>query len=366
MPIFFLQPWLFNGLVRLEFLIVFFALLKLAFSERLVLRTMHAYFGFFLLIISLFITISHGEFDSSFFKLALKLYIIFIGAYFIVSSLSINLNSLKLSLRAVSLLCLVFFLLSALFPPFKEIALALKGETYGLENKLEFYRLWFPTSAHTFHLGVFFICICSIQMVLNEKIKWILMTIFCSAIAARSSLIVCCILLWINLLAKDRRNVFFILLIMPFLIILFNYLVENYTEAKYALEPILNIIDNGTLESKSTDKFFEKHFFLPDTKQILFGDGLYTNTDGTFYMGTDSGYIRPILYGGMFFLIIYVFCMMIITYPLLSYGLIGQLTVCVFFILNLKAEFFTAGPHFALLSIFYWVCYFKRVEIEND
>ncbi|MDA3075954.1 hypothetical protein OFO12_01040 [Campylobacter sp. JMF_04 NA10] len=38
-----------------------------------------------------------------------------------------------------------------------------------------------------------------------------------------------------------------------------------------------------------------------DEKLILFGDGLYTNSDGSYYMHTDSGYLREIYYGGIFY-----------------------------------------------------------------
>lgn len=40
-------------------------------------------------------------------------------------------------------------------------------------------------------------------------------------------------------------------------------------------------------------------YWLPKMDTFLFGDGRYTNTDGTYYMYTDSGVMRPMLFYGI-------------------------------------------------------------------
>ena len=41
-----------------------------------------------------------------------------------------------------------------------------------------------------------------------------------------------------------------------------------------------------------------KHLFLPEIKQFIMGDGYYFTETRRYYGGTDSGFLRQILYGG--------------------------------------------------------------------
>lgn len=62
--------------------------------------------------------------------------------------------------------------------------------------------------------------------------------------------------------------------------------------------------ENGSfLSSTSTDFMFSTMFFVIDFKTLVLGDGLY-NTKTGYYMSTDSGYMRPILYAGVIALIL--------------------------------------------------------------
>lgn len=49
----------------------------------------------------------------------------------------------------------------------------------------------------------------------------------------------------------------------------------------------------------SGDKLVYGMYFMPDDSTILFGDGRYENNDGSYYMYTDAGYMRIILYFGV-------------------------------------------------------------------
>lgn len=42
---------------------------------------------------------------------------------------------------------------------------------------------------------------------------------------------------------------------------------------------------------------------IEQINNIFWGDGLYTNTDGTYYLRTDAGYVRLIAYGGIFWVV---------------------------------------------------------------
>lgn len=60
----------------------------------------------------------------------------------------------------------------------------------------------------------------------------------------------------------------------------------------------------GLFETTSTNTLLNMYFPIP-WKTFFLGDGLYTNAaTGGYYMGTDAGYMRPILYLGIFGLLL--------------------------------------------------------------
>lgn len=67
----------------------------------------------------------------------------------------------------------------------------------------------------------------------------------------------------------------------------------------YALEPILNYKSGQGLATTSTVGLQNMYFKLTNN-QFFFGDGLYSGPDGTYYLGTDAGYMRFILFYGVF------------------------------------------------------------------
>ncbi|MFD1093967.1 hypothetical protein [Providencia vermicola] len=73
--------------------------------------------------------------------------------------------------------------------------------------------------------------------------------------------------------------------------------IQSYSA--YAFQPIINYIEYGSFSVSSTERL-QSMYFLPDNATtIFFGDGKYTNSDGTYYMHTDSGYMRFMLYFGV-------------------------------------------------------------------
>lgn len=113
---------------------------------------------------------------------------------------------------------------------------------------------------------------------------------------------------------KSLRS--FVTLISTFLLIvlLFSFLlsidrqsIQNDTLGyfySYSMEPILNYIATGSLTSSSTDALHNMYFPLTE-KQYLIGDGRYMEGQ-SYYMATDAGYMRFVLfYGGFFSLLLY-------------------------------------------------------------
>lgn len=72
----------------------------------------------------------------------------------------------------------------------------------------------------------------------------------------------------------------------------------------YAFQLYYNYVQYGSFSSSSTDRLFEMYEesnfgFIT----ILIGDGLFLQPNGSYYKSTDSGYMRQIFYGGIFFLL---------------------------------------------------------------
>lgn len=68
-----------------------------------------------------------------------------------------------------------------------------------------------------------------------------------------------------------------------------------------------SIVKQLFVEKEVTDysvtHMVEDMYYIPDAITILFGDGKYSNADGTYYGHTDVGFMRLVLYGGIFCLI---------------------------------------------------------------
>ncbi|MEE0887573.1 MAG: hypothetical protein UIB61_11770 [Treponema sp.] len=117
----------------------------------------------------------------------------------------------------------------------------------------------------------------------------------------------------------------------------------------WLLEPIFSYFENGKIESASTNslgRMYEN--FSPSDETLLFGDGYWLGLHGSGYYGkTDVGFMRNILYGGVF-------------YSLLLYSLI---VVFLFFLyLKLKQEK-KKGTGFLIFVMF---IQFLLFELKGD
>jgi hypothetical protein len=310
--------------------------------------------------------ILHGTGEVAYFIVGIKIFVYGVFAFTIAHALKPTSLDLIRVIRLCAAVCIAFFSACAAFDSMREIALSIKGETYGIESLLEAYRLWFPTSGHTFHLGVFFLILLFTQIALREKIGWTIPTLLCCAIASRSSLIFGAIAL---LLAYAHRHPIqfaaIAISIVSILITLWPVLAE-YNEVRYILEPFIKALDNDGFSSGSTDRLLSNHIYLPETQEILIGTGKYFNPDGTFYGGTDSGYLRPMLYGGIILTLLQASFLIVIclkTFKINAFGVFATITMLV---LNVKAEVFSGGIQMAALLFFYFASNWNPNENPNN
>ncbi|RZG14183.1 hypothetical protein EXT47_14225 [Pseudoalteromonas sp. CO342X] len=360
--VFIIQPWLFGGLLRLELLGILISIFILFSKSKLTFNFNEVVLTFLLLAFVLSIPFFHFTFDISFFNVALKILIVFLGASLIVRAFSIERSFLLKIINFIVVFSLVFYFLAVLFEPVRGVAYAVKGETYGLEEKLEVYRLWFPSSAHTFHLGLFFFTALVIQMLNKEKPIWMVLTLLCASISSRTTLLIGGMLLMLYGVSRDKNLLVIFVVSLLLFFYFFDDIISSSNSAKYALEPIVNFLESGELSSKSSDKLQQKHLYFPNEMQLIFGDGRYFDSNGKFWGGTDSGIMRPLLYGGILFQFFYLYLMYKLLAVFYDKSIISVLVIISFFIMNIKAEFFIPGPHLALIFLYLFVNKGRRYE----
>lgn len=138
----------------------------------------------------------------------------------------------------------------------------------------------------------------------------------------------------------------------------FSTTFERYIN--YAFQPVINFLDTGSFSVSSTEKLKEMYFIPNEISTVLFGDGLYTTENGYYYMNTDSGYLRFILYFGMFgSLIPYLAFIIFLVYTLrLTRKLNSNLKLFFFFIMIMTFILQFKGE-----VVFYNIYYMKIIFI---
>ncbi|MGY0159565.1 hypothetical protein ACVQK0_08595 [Edwardsiella tarda] len=147
--------------------------------------------------------------------------------------------------------------------------------------------------------------------ILKRKISLFLIIIGCFIYGRISivSVIVCVMTVGLYSIIRLRHLKILFLALMIMIILSFAlYINIDLIQKNHALawifEPLLNFINSGGFSSHSTDEL-SKMYIMPSDKTILIGDGFYSNRDGSYYMHTDVGFLRPIFFGGIFLLISY-------------------------------------------------------------
>lgn len=69
---------------------------------------------------------------------------------------------------------------------------------------------------------------------------------------------------------------------------------------EWAFDLFVTFFKTGKLETGSSNVLIQSMIFMPELKTILLGDGMYTTASG-YYMSTDAGIMRPLLFGGIGF-----------------------------------------------------------------
>lgn len=69
----------------------------------------------------------------------------------------------------------------------------------------------------------------------------------------------------------------------------------------WVFELFINAVNEGEISTRSTEILFERMYFTPSLNTFFWGDGFYTDFNtGKYYMSTDAGLMRPMLFYGIF------------------------------------------------------------------
>ncbi len=183
------------------------------------------------------------------------------------------------------------------------------------------YRLYNFTSSAFFQLSAFYVLLLHFLLAYgadkSQEVKiegWVIFCLLCiGLISGRTFLLLSAV----SILFYFKRHYIFPLCLFALLIIMLAIILPEHKFVAHALEPLINLfkqteIIEGTAISlsSSTDTLMNKHLFMPELKQLLLGDGLYyaqgLNQDNalSYYGGSDSGFIRQALYGGIGYMLI--------------------------------------------------------------
>lgn len=147
----------------------------------------------------------------------------------------------------------------------------------------------------------------------------------------------------------------YIIIIIVIILTSFKYIAssEQYyqlfqTINKFAFEAVINYFEQGEITTSSTD-VLEQMWFMPEEKTMLWGDGYWVNpfVPNSYYSGTDVGYLRHILYYGLFPTIFMVFCWII-------FGILAGVKYC------------QMGNYPLAITMWLLVFYYLLVQCKGD
>ncbi|MEG9482366.1 hypothetical protein V6W59_08800 [Mannheimia sp. HC-2023] len=308
------DPWFFHFL-RMAFVVGLLACSYLAFqvvkgkSNGIIIPKDSLIAIFALIGFSVIPLIINGTKEIGVLAMYVKMLILFIFGiavynifYRTENGKSLFVRDLKIGI-AIQWICGVAALLGVPFMvDFLLSSNAMMPRFFGSEQE---YRLYNITSSAFFQLSIFYLMLLHFLLAYNKKTdsinEWFLFLILCvGLISGRTFLLISIISIALYFKWKYLLPLIAFTILILFLAIVFP---ENrYVE--HALEPVINLLSGTGKVSSSTDNLVKNHLFIPTLSQFISGDGLYYTETGGYYGGSDSGYIRQVLYGGLSYMLV--------------------------------------------------------------
>lgn len=349
------------------------------------------FFYLFVIHYSLILPIFLKTYDFAFFKtISISFIEVFLGSFFIVNLIvkKVKLNPYEI-ISTISFIQAIIVLLFYVFPEirnyiFDNYILLKLNHNFNLHNK------WFNRGIGLTGGGAVFSIVqligaYSSMLKLKEKSKYKLFLIFqlSSIVLLGRTGIICYVLINVLLFlfgifdSKIRstfiKNVKYLFEgIMSFSIFYIIFLKDIPSVKRlmnHSFELFINLVTKHSFETQSTNILIEDMLFLPTKlSTYLIGDGRTSDAILGNYMGTDSGYLRTIFFGGIFFFIIYYSLKFMIIKVIFSYSLKRKEKIwililgMILFLCELKGPMFKNFTLNKMLFILFW---FKIFELEK-
>lgn len=123
----------------------------------------------------------------------------------------------------------------------------------------------------------------------------------------------------------------------------------------WAMTPFINLFTTGHFNNYSVDNLTQKMIFMPSTDTLIHGDGMHMQ-NGHYYMNTDSGFMRQILFWGLPMTIItYILTLLPLESLRREHGTLCLMLLISFVLFEFKGEtYYELMPLILLIDIVDW------------
>lgn len=231
---------------------------------------------------------------------------------------------------------------------------------YGLMVLIAFYLFFSEKTWLSSHPFIFYIIVVvfSVAGVLSGRTFFIMLPLFIVYIYLITNK---------SILGTMKRAFYsFVPIIALFAVFIVYVFAENEEMMKWAFELFINLSENGSLETSSTNVMKEMFVFPDNLYTWVFGDGKAMDGNG-FYKSTDLGYIRSIFYWGLLGTLLYYTYQvrlargLIKISPSYEFSSLIKIIIIWFFIYNLK-DFWQMEN---IIILFMSVIVFKNKKNED-
>ena len=319
--------------VFLSFICLFLHVNKIIENKNTVLYALRCYAVYFIIpfLFLIFIisvrTIATGGIDSSYIFLMIKSLIFCILtlsiplAVFCSKSKCKDIYIFKKYIYIITAIQSMIIIIAVLFPGFGEIVKSFQSNDSNSSSLVSEGLRGIALSSMQYYGLACFYCLVLVFMAndfVNKKISIrnasiLLILLSISAIFVSRTSLLGVLIFWAYLLNPlagfSKRRTYFLLLVFSLFFVCTLLLALLLAPEKmmvitekvlpWAFEFIYRYQENGSISTASTDQLSQMYFPLSEST-LIFGDGRYAGvSQGSYYLDTDAGYMRPTLFSGV-------------------------------------------------------------------
>ncbi|WP_080146739.1 hypothetical protein [Marinilactibacillus piezotolerans] len=325
-----------------------------------------------IVVLTFFIPLVYQTYDFSYFSQYLRYFIYLFSYIVLLSMIRTYFDTKDLKEKTMEIFSLatrnyvIFTIVLVIIPNLKTVWLNIIKEAPNrlelLENSSYFARIgWAGYSG----FSVTFLCtlsvLFSVYLILNSlkrehkihasHVISMLFSLIGNSFYGRSGLLTSLLLISLGILyvVIVNKKIYYAIYLTVGILVVFIFLtiLQQYNETlaswyNWMMQPITSLITTGSIETSSTDVLWTM-WFIPDFPTLLLGNGFYSSpTSGGYYMGTDVGFLRPVLFSGLPFLLTTYLIPLILTFKMGEGSKLNKLFVLMLvstlFIFEIKAE----------------------------